>query len=139
MPGLLYSSYFCEFCNKPYDNKNLHKCSAKCSSCFHMPACYHIETIVCDECNRRFKSKRCFDNHKKVVSEPPNQVKNVKKTSKKPKILASSICEKYCRCRNCFKQILTKNLQDHLCGYSKCKFCKQDVEIASKSNIKQKY
>jgi len=138
MPAFFGRTYFCESCNKPYAGKGQHKCKNKCSACHFEPPCIRMTTLNCQDCNRLFKNKKCFENHKKV--DIPTKVLAVRTASlackrklasatngKANKIHERSICERFCRCTTCFKQFLTKDIDKHNCGFTKCRFCKEEV------------
>ena len=100
MPGFLSSVYFCHKCRHPYNNKHSHLCPGMCKSCRSYD-CVGNDPVVCDQCNRSFKSKACYDSHK----EPVNGAKSVCQAIKK-----------------CEKSVQVRQLKKHLCG-KKCSTC----------------
>ena len=88
MKAFLKTEYFCRFCLIGYTNKNKHKCKHRCRHCFDDNLCRFVEILYCEDCNRNFISKYCFENHLK------------------------SICKTRKICKDC-SNLLTKN---HHCG-----------------------
>lgn len=83
--------YICKHCDSPQMNKK-HKCDSICTSCYTSPKCVDrqknrnlILKFNCESCNRFFKSKKCYDNHKKYK---PNE--------------KYTVCEQYRVCNQCF-------------------------------------
>ncbi|XP_071965841.1 uncharacterized protein [Antedon mediterranea] len=70
--GFLKFKYFCDRCHKGYNHKYQHNCQFTCVLCKHndCPSSNSFENresrIECKECNRFFKDKQCFTNHKKI-------------------------------------------------------------------------
>ena len=97
--------YMCDTCKKPYSRKDQHKCFNPCGACKSF-GCATSEWTLCDDCNRMFRSKSCFDKHK-----------------------MGRVCTMYKRCRNCevsYKVFLNDSGVDvHRCGYSWCATCKR--------------
>lgn len=106
MKAFLGSVYYCEKCDKTYQNKNKHTCKNKrvcimCKSEEHK----NINTkIYCKGCNRYCYNQDCFDKH-------------------------GEVCTEVCRCLYC--SIIYKRSLGHTCGYKICRNCKQEVEINS--------
>jgi len=44
----------------------------------------------------------------------------------------SSICERFKRCKVCYKQYRPEQMEKHKCGFKKCTLCKKEVEATSK-------
>jgi len=58
--------YVCKACNKVCKSDVTHVCDQTCSDCVASPPCASGDfRIPCDECNRHFRSRTCFDNHKR--------------------------------------------------------------------------
>jgi len=143
MPAFFGRTYFCESCSKPYTHKGKHNCKNKCSACYHEPPCFRIKIFQCKDCNRLFKNKKCFENHKAIYKKPVKILPTRKAgqvckqkliTDKgKPQIVPeASICDRFRRCTVCFKQFSIQDFTDHKCGYSKCRFCKEEVILRGK-------
>lgn len=102
-------SYYCEDCHIPYDHKNKHRCGGSCPCCQQSPACVNDINQVCKDCNRKFRSSTCFENHKK----PGSMGKD-------------SVCDQVQQCKNCFKT--TQKKRNHICGEVFCKICNSHVQ-----------
>lgn len=114
--------YICQHCDMPQKNKK-HDCDSKCSSCYGSPNCINRQKIGkipikfhCEQCNRFFKSKNCFDKHKKNREGEKY-----------------TVCEQYAVCKQCFtfydklqleklnrKKDVSKT---HTCGERYCFYC----------------
>ena len=105
MPGFLDNSYFCHKCKRSYSNKLDHLCPGMCKSCRSYD-CVVNDPLECNECNRWFKSKACYDRHKESVDG------------------ARSVCEGIKKCEKCGKSVEVRNLnpKGHICG-KKCLTC----------------
>jgi len=79
MPAFFSKSFYCETCEVPYKNKDSHRCYNKCSSCYHSPPCYRFNTITCTDCNRLFKSQKCYENHKRKYKKDEKQFETEKR------------------------------------------------------------
>ena len=106
MPGFLSRSYFCHTCRKTYNNKLGHLCKEMCKLCRAYDCVEGNGDRVCNECNRWFKSKACYDRHKEPVGG------------------ARSVCEGVRKCKKCGKamEINKLNSKGHICG-KKCSTC----------------
>ena len=106
MPGFLSRSYFCHTCKQAYDYKFAHLCKGRCGSCGSY-GCFGDATIECNDCNRTFKSRACYDRHKESVDG------------------ARSVCEGVKKCKKCGKVMEVRKLmpKGHICG-RKCPTCK---------------
>jgi len=142
MQAFYSRSYFCDSCNKPHMDANKHVCANKCPSCYHKKHLFWNKIITCDDCNRLFKGKYCFDNHKRRCRKKPavtqGKARIRKPTKKKIKIDESAggydltICDRFKRCKICSKQYPLKKFNKHKCGYKTCTLCKKEVEAKSK-------
>ena len=105
MPGFLCVCYFCHKCRKTYSNVTDHMCPAMCKSCRSFE-CVFEEWIECNDCERRFKSRACYDHHKEPIGA------------------ARSVCETIRKCEKCGKAMDVRKLnpKGHICG-RKCKTC----------------
>ena len=64
--GAMAKRYICEACNKGCDVGAAHVCDQRCSDCMMSPPCVSAGIrIPCDLCNRHFRSREYFENHKK--------------------------------------------------------------------------
>ncbi|MCP3664078.1 MAG: hypothetical protein GY696_16565, partial [Gammaproteobacteria bacterium] len=109
------TSYFCELCDKPYKRIEDHQCSEKCPDCRQSPPCCFNQWIYCKDCNRNFRSQSCYDSHQQ------------QKTNNNGGI--SSICQRLKRCDQCGALMLCQRINEHLCGYFKCKLCGEQARV----------
>lgn len=124
--GFFGLSHYCQLCEMLYSNKK-HDCPSRCSSCYHTPKC--VDTIReinlnfrvhCTDCNRYFKNKKCYNNHRKSRVDEKY-----------------SVCNQYKVCNRCFvfydvEQLETlarkKNVEKlHFCGERYCFYCARYV------------
>ena len=105
MPGFLGDVYFCHKCRRSYSNKLGHLCPGMCKSCRSYD-CVVNDPLECNECNRWFKSKVCYDRHKEPVDG------------------ARSVCQEIKKCGKCGKSVEVRKLnpKNHICG-KKCSTC----------------
>ena len=105
MPGFLSDSYFCHKCRRAYSYKLDHLCPGMCKSC-RSYNCVVNDPLECNECNRWFKSKACYDRHKEPVDG------------------AKSVCQGIKKCGKCGKSVEVRKLnpKNHICG-KKCSTC----------------
>ena len=68
LPGFLYRSYFCHKCHMTYSNTADHVCPTMCGSCRRYECFLQGDGIVCNECNRMFKNRSCYDHHKDPIN-----------------------------------------------------------------------
>jgi len=63
-------NYICKSCNKACTRAVTHVSDQTCSECMASPPCAfsHVR-YPCDECNRHFRSRTCFANHKQSISK----------------------------------------------------------------------
>ena len=102
MPGFLNKVYFCHVCRRSYTDKLKHLCPGMCKSC-RAYNCIVNDPLGCNECNRWFKSKACYDKHKEPVDGTRSVCQGIKK---------------------CGKSVEVRNLnpKKHICG-KKCSTC----------------
>ena len=105
MPGFLSTVYFCHKCRRSYTNKLNHLCPGMCKSCRSYD-CVVNDPLECNECNRWFKSKACYDRHKEPVDG------------------TRSVCQGIKKCGKCGKSVEVRHLnhKGHICG-KKCSTC----------------
>ncbi|XP_048583931.1 uncharacterized protein LOC116613862 [Nematostella vectensis] len=132
MTAVLGRSYFCTACKKGHNNKR-HSCVDDCNSCGEVgcsPSApppeqnFRWNWRYCEECNRYFRTPKCFDNHKLVKSRG-------KGFFNKSKVKSWSYCQRYHKCGTCEKLIdmhlPRKEGKEHVCGEYKCSVCKEMV------------
>jgi hypothetical protein len=101
--GALSRRHKCKGCNKGCVCVVTHRCQVTCSDCMSVPPCpYDDVRIPCVSCNRQFRSRACFDRHKKN------------------KIGKKTVCEKKRNCAIRNKLITNKgtNISNHSVGLS---------------------
>jgi G:T-mismatch repair DNA endonuclease (very short patch repair protein) len=104
--GAMAKKYVCFGCSKgmSWKGRNTHNCEYVCTGCAGVPPCqFDGANCFCDECNRYFRSEKCFTNHK--------ESKNIGK---------KTICERKRVCANC---ALPLNSDGHECYKTFCKNC----------------
>ena len=102
--AFLRCNYFCRYCVKGFMSIVSHKCDQMCNYCYSDKICEKVVDIICKECNRKFVSNLCYNNHK-----------------------LNRICKylKFCKiCRKTFKE------KKHVCNQKKCRICKMYVPIS---------
>ena len=106
MPGFLSTNYFCHKCKKTYSNNSDHLCDAMCRSCRSYDCVLDGNGMVCDECDRLFKNKTCYDHHKEPIAG------------------GRSVCQTIRKCEKCGKAMDVRKLnpKGHICG-KKCLTC----------------
>ena len=105
MSGFLSQSYFCHTCRQAYSIKVDHLCPGMCKSC-RSYNCVVNDPLECNECNRWFKSRACYDRHKEPIGR------------------ARSVCQSVKKCEKCGKSMPVRklNAKGHICG-KKCSTC----------------
>ena len=108
LPGFLSKVYFCPRCHKGYNTTTDHLCSAMCRSCRGFGCVLEGEGIVCNECNRLFKSQACYDHHKNDPIDGGGR----------------TVCEAVRECEKCGNAMDVRKIKDggHICG-KKCRTC----------------
>jgi hypothetical protein len=113
--GAMAKRYVCKGCGKGCDYRDdvKHKCDQECSDCMSISQCAFADDdrrILCESCNRTFRSQTCFDRHK------TNNLRGKKKT----------VCE---RKRNCPECGLFLSRKQHECFKTYCKNCNANKEV----------
>ena len=108
LPGFLNRSHFCHRCHKPYDHTTSHICKDQCRSCRGFGCVLQGDGIRCNECDRLFKNRACYDRHKEPIDGG-----------------GRTVCEAIRKCPACGKAMDVKklNTKGHICG-KKCNLCK---------------
>jgi len=66
LTGAMARRYVCKACNKSCRRDVSHLCDQTWSDCMMSPPCaFEDISIPCEECNRHFRSQKCFDKHKR--------------------------------------------------------------------------
>ena len=107
LPGFLNRSHFCHRCHKPYDHTTDHTCADACRSCGGFGCKYEDGGIVCNECDRLFKNRACYDHHKEPMDGGGRPV-----------------CKAIRKCEKCGKAMDVRKLNSkgHKCG-KECLTC----------------
>ena len=113
LPGFLNKSYFCHRCHKSYDSTTDHVCPAMCGSCRGFGCVFEGDGILCNECDRIFKSQSCYDRHKGPINSG-----------------GRSVCEVVRKCEKCGKSMDVRKIKNggHICG-KKCQTCGVILEM----------
>ncbi|KAK7588176.1 hypothetical protein V9T40_005421 [Parthenolecanium corni] len=109
--GAFYgSSYYCQNCDKPYQNKDrAHVCKTVgvnvCTVCMKAEhPSYTKDKIFCNNCNRYCFNQDCYDDH------------------------SLNVCLFQFKCRKCNVLIRRDSFRKHQCGYVTCLNCREVVE-----------
>ena len=106
LPGFLNKSYFCHSCHKSYNSTADHVCLAMCGSCRAFGCVFEGDGILCNECDRMFKSQSCYDHHKEPINSG-----------------GRSVCDVVRKCEKCGKAMDVRQIKNgHICG-KKCRTC----------------
>jgi len=81
-------------------------------------------------------NKRLKTNNNTVASKATGP--ETEEINKMPDNYNLSICERFKRCKLCFKQFSKGKIESHKCGFRKCHLCKQEVEAKSKEYFPNK-
>jgi hypothetical protein len=101
LTGAFVSSYYCETCHKPSNNKDekQHRCSGSCICCQMSPPCPPMNEIFCKNCNCSFKGPKCFSNHLASTSKKSslcNSLKSAKIVEKNIKAIVFIFVARSC-------------------------------------------
>ena len=106
LTGAMARKYVCKWCNKARESDVTHVCDQACSDCMVSPLCaLSFVRFPCDDCNRRFRSRTCYDNQKQRTMN------------------RKSVCERKRCCATC--GLLVKHKM-HQCNKRFCDNCKQN-------------
>ena len=96
------TSYYCEACHVPYNNRSDHRCSNICPYCqYTSPPCELVDGgVACGDCNLTLRNQTCFEAHKR------------------------GRCNAVKKCLSCDRLVnLSKRKSQHVCGEVYCKIC----------------
>jgi len=112
--GYLGVSYFCNKCDKGFNDKSKHLCDGEimCKLCLtkgidHRNVNKRLEWVKCAECKVSYIEGECFKNH-----------------------LDKNLCEKKIKCELCNTILKTqKEINRHICGYKDCESCRVYTDL----------
>ena len=114
LTGAMAKMYACSACNKGCDRRVSHLFDRTCSDCMPSHPCASVGVrITCGECNRHFRNRSCYDNHK-----IPQQVGSEKK--------GSTVCKQKKCCGKCAALITER--KRHECNKRWCEKCGESRE-----------
>ena len=108
---LISTAYYCNNCDKGFNNRNYHRCTVWCNICGRNGCILNKNaTVQCAECNAPCHSTSCLNEH------------HAQKNGNK------SLCEKMLFCPYCKVKLHNYkmngiDLDKHTCGESFCKNC----------------
>ena len=117
--ALLNKSYYCDVCDKGFQNRNGHKCAQWCNICGRDNCEKEGNWGPCPDCNKPVRSKNCFIEHKKQ-RRGKGKMKNV---------IFPSMCEQFWDCKDCGAAMKRNEKDTHECGEIKCGNCTQTYMI----------
>ncbi|CAH1372355.1 unnamed protein product [Tenebrio molitor] len=137
MTGLYGQSYYCEKCDKPYQNKDGHKCKTKDKICV---MCNHKEDpskrIYCEKCNRYCFNQKCLENHSEVCERFHKCLKcnkilkrGDKMVDEGKKMIEEGNNKKGNQIIKNGNKMIEEGSKEHRCGWEKCRNCYREVEI----------
>ncbi|CAH1382855.1 unnamed protein product, partial [Tenebrio molitor] len=149
MTAFYGQSYYCEKCDKPYQNKDKHKCKTKdkiCIMCFKSITKKTAKRIYCEKCNRYCFNQECLQNHSevceqfykclncnkilkrrdKMVDEGNKMIEEGNETIEKGNNKINMVPNQMIKQGN---KIVEDSSKEHRCGWQKCRNCYKDVEI----------
>lgn len=100
--------YYCEPCNAGFSDPLRHRaCPYKCPCCYAKPPCVkRSQNVMCDVCNRGFRSLTCFNNH-----------------------IKSKLCSKIKICGTCYRGYKVNKRTPHSCESKYCRICCRDQPL----------
>ena len=112
MTALLGRSYYCNHCDKGFQNNDKHMCEDWCNICGQSPCLATSDPIRCDKCHAPCRSMQCLVRHATKLGKYPSK------------------CEQmmFCPlCKVCLKRPgrTGRPLALHTCGESYCSNCKK--------------
>jgi len=115
-------SYYCHTCDKPYSNKDKHRCNNSCGRCHRTTSNCPKNTYLheCKDCNMFFPTLDCLDEHRREKVTTIGQAHKRMKTN-------TSICKRKWFCRECKTMVMQSNQngEKHICYSKWCSICKK--------------
>jgi hypothetical protein len=116
LTGDMAKKYICKACNKSCNLDVRHTFEQTCSDCMANPLCVSVGVrILCNNCNRHFRSGVCFNNHKQRTGGAGKK----------------SGCERMRCCGSCGSLITGQHI--HECNKMFCRTCKKNMPIPQKN------
>jgi len=114
--ALLNTSYYCDICDKGFNNRDTHSCISWCKVCGSSDCKQTQNTVQCSDCNRVCRSNTCYEEHKLE--------NKIKKGKNKGESLPSQ-CSKSWKCPDCGIILKTsqRTSKEHECGETQCSVC----------------
>ncbi len=127
MAAYLDRKHWCHDCKIGYDHKQKHRCRDTCRVC-RSGNCLMSDRVDqwvrCSDCKRYFKSRECYENHKRQGSA-------IKKFG--------TVCKQYFKCEKC-DRVVNKNMmrkgEKHDCTELWCRVCQSFFPAGHKCYIK---
>ena len=119
MNALLNKSYYCDNCDKGFQNRNGHICAVWCYVCWRDNCTKEGNWGACPDYNKICRSRNCFIEHKTQKTG-----KGVMKNVRLP-----SMCEQYWNCKECGAEMKRNDKATHECGEIKFGNCSQTYMI----------
>jgi hypothetical protein len=140
MTGFYGQSYYCEKCDKPYQNKDGHKCKTKDKICVMCFKSNHKEDsskrIYCEKCNRYCFNQKCLENHSEVCERFHKCLKcnkilkrGDKMVNEGKKMIEEGNNKKGNQIIKKGNKMIEEGSKEHRCGWEKCRNCYKEVEI----------
>jgi len=107
--GAMARRYVCNACHKSCWSAITRVCDQTCSDCMASPPCAFSDfRIPCDGCNRHFRIRTCFANHKQSMAK------------------RKTVCERKRCCATCGLLVTDDR---HECNKVFCVNCKQNKDV----------
>ena len=117
--ALLNKSYYCDVCDKGFQNRNGHTCANWCNVCGRDNCPKEGDWGICPDCNKPVRSRECFREHKKQ-KRGNGRMKYVR---------YPSMCEQYWDCRQCGASMKRIDQPTHECGEITCYNCSKSYML----------
>ena len=117
--ALLNKSYYCDVCDKGFQNRNGHSCGSWCNVCGRDNCPKEGTWGSCPDCNKPVRSRDCFLEHK------------IQKRGKGKQrfVRFPSMCEQFWECGECGVGMKRPEKDTHECGEMKCLNCSKSYMI----------
>ena len=119
MNGLLNKSYYCDYCDKAFQNRNGHVCAVWCNVCGREQYEREGNWGPCPDCNKPMRSRQCFIEHKR----------NKRGVGRMRNVVLPSMCEQFWDCKDCGARMKRTDRGNHECGEIMCGNCSQTYMV----------